>query len=73
MVGTKHEIIEKLIAMLEIESDETIMIDLWTMKDFRDQAIGERSDEAIIRAMGNVDKDMKNEISYATINFAVNV
>jgi hypothetical protein len=43
------------------------------MKDFRDQAIGECSDEAIIRAMSNVDKDMKNEISYATINFAVNV
>jgi hypothetical protein len=73
MVGTKHEIIEKLITMLEIESDETILIDLWTMKDFAKCGAVERSDEFIIQKMHDVDNDMKNEISYATVTFAMNV
>ncbi len=73
MVGTKAEIIAKLQEMVEIEDDETILIDLWTMKDFHVQSAKERTDEEIINAMKDVDNDMKNEISYATVAFAVNL
>ena len=72
MVGTKQQIIAMLQEMQSIEDDETILIDLWTMKDFRDQAVTERSDEDVIETMKSVDKDMKNEISYATVCLAIN-
>lgn len=73
MVGTKQEIISKLQEMFSIEDDEVILIDLWTIKDFRDQSARDYiTDEQIAEVMQNVDSDMKNEISYATVSLAVN-
>ena len=73
MVGTKQEIIAKLQEMVSIEDDEVILIDLWTIKDFRDQSARDYlTDEQIAEVMQNVDADMKNEISYATVSLAVN-
>lgn len=73
MVGTKQEIIAKLQEMYDVEDDEVIVLDLWTRKDIKTVAVTNEpiTDEQIADVMRCVDKDLRNESTYATVRFAI--
>jgi len=72
MVGTKQEIIAMLQNMQEIGDDDTIMIDMWTISEVMKLGNGAYDEATAIEAMKCVDKDLRNESTYATVSFAIN-
>jgi hypothetical protein len=70
MVGTKAELIAKLNELYN--DDDVLLLDIWTMQDFVEQHNGMLDDKTIINAMIDCDDIMKNEVSYVTVEQAIN-
>lgn len=71
MVGTKQELIERLMHDQSIQDDDVIMLDVWTWEDINDRSVTPLTNEQIAEVMVCVEKDIRNESTYATIDFAI--
>ena len=71
MVGTKQELIERLMMDQSIQDDDVIMLDVWTMKDIDDRSVTPLTNEQITEVMTCVGADLRNESTYATIDCAI--